>query len=99
VTLGNMPEQGAQCRRIIWMVASTARQLLSLQNRQGLLEHIANVSAAATGRAWCTGGNATGVNPIVTSLDDKRLALLKELAPNAKHIAVLMNPCYPPISR
>jgi hypothetical protein len=51
VTLGNMPEQGAQCRRIIWMVASTARQLLSLQNRQGLLEHIANVSAAATGRA------------------------------------------------
>jgi putative ABC transport system substrate-binding protein len=41
------------------------------------------------------GGNATGVNPIVTSLDDKRLALLKELVPSAKHIAVLLNPKSP----
>jgi putative tryptophan/tyrosine transport system substrate-binding protein len=44
------------------------------------------------------GGNATGVNPIVTSLDDKRLALLKELVPSAKHIAVLMNPNLPDVS-
>jgi putative tryptophan/tyrosine transport system substrate-binding protein len=41
------------------------------------------------------GGNATGVNPIVTSLDDKRLALLRELVPSAKHIAVLLNPKSP----
>jgi ABC-type uncharacterized transport system substrate-binding protein len=38
------------------------------------------------------GGNATGVNPIVTSLDEKRLALLNELAPTAKQIGVLINP-------
>ena len=44
------------------------------------------------------GGNATGVNPIVTSLDDKRLALLKELVPSAKHIAVLINPNLPDVS-
>jgi putative tryptophan/tyrosine transport system substrate-binding protein len=44
------------------------------------------------------GGNATGVNPIVTSLDDKRLALLKELVPNAKQIAVLVNPNSPDVS-
>ena len=44
------------------------------------------------------GGNATGVNPIVTSLDDKRLGLLKELVPSAKHIAVLMNPNLPDVS-
>jgi putative ABC transport system substrate-binding protein len=44
------------------------------------------------------GGNATGVNPIVTSLDDKRLALLKELVPDAKQIAVLFNPKSPDVS-
>jgi putative tryptophan/tyrosine transport system substrate-binding protein len=44
------------------------------------------------------GGNATGVNPIVTSLDDKRLALLKELVPSAKQIAVLLNPKSPDIA-
>jgi putative ABC transport system substrate-binding protein len=41
------------------------------------------------------GGNATGVNPIVTSLDEKRLALPRELVPAAKQIAVLINPSSP----
>ena len=44
------------------------------------------------------GGNATGVNPIVTSLDDKRLALLKELVPSTKQIAVLLNPKSPDVA-
>jgi putative ABC transport system substrate-binding protein len=43
------------------------------------------------------GGNATGVNPIMTSLDDKRLALLKELLPTAEQIAVLVNPKSPDV--
>jgi putative ABC transport system substrate-binding protein len=38
------------------------------------------------------GGNATGVHVFVTALGPKRLHLLRELVPNAKLIAVVVNP-------
>ena len=41
------------------------------------------------------GGNVTGVNLIFGALGAKRLALLREIAPTAQRIAVLMNPQYP----
>jgi putative ABC transport system substrate-binding protein len=41
------------------------------------------------------GGNATGVNPMVTSIAGKRLGLLHELIPSATLIAVLFNPNSP----
>jgi putative tryptophan/tyrosine transport system substrate-binding protein len=41
------------------------------------------------------GGNTTGINPMVTSLDGKRLGLLHELAPGAAVIGVLFNPNSP----
>src|SRR5262249_47219339 len=37
------------------------------------------------------GGNATGMHVFVTALGPKRLALLRELVPNAKLIAVVLN--------
>jgi len=40
------------------------------------------------------GGNATGVSVLTTELGRKRLELLRELVPNAKVIAVLLNPSY-----
>jgi putative tryptophan/tyrosine transport system substrate-binding protein len=41
------------------------------------------------------GGNATGINFFIAELAAKRLGLLRELLPEAKHIAVLVNPADP----
>jgi ABC-type uncharacterized transport system substrate-binding protein len=41
------------------------------------------------------GGNATGFNLLSSELGAKRLALLHELVPHAKAIAVLINPAWP----
>ena len=41
------------------------------------------------------GGNATGVNVLLTAMEGKRLGLLRELVPNAALIAVLLNPGLP----
>jgi putative tryptophan/tyrosine transport system substrate-binding protein len=41
------------------------------------------------------GGNLTGVNFFSGELTAKRLALLRELVPAAKHVAVLVNPASP----
>ena len=41
------------------------------------------------------GGNATGVTLFITELGAKRFELLRELAPKAARIAVLVNPNYP----
>src|SRR5215468_9039571 len=38
------------------------------------------------------GGNLTGVNFLLTELAAKRLELLREMVPNAKRVAVLVNP-------
>jgi putative tryptophan/tyrosine transport system substrate-binding protein len=38
------------------------------------------------------GGNATGINFLVSELVQKRLELLRELVPRAVHVAVLVNP-------
>jgi putative tryptophan/tyrosine transport system substrate-binding protein len=38
------------------------------------------------------GGNATGVNPLLTAMEGKRLGFLREIIPNAVLIAVLLNP-------
>jgi putative ABC transport system substrate-binding protein len=38
------------------------------------------------------GGNATGINIFVTEVSAKRLALLREVAPKAVRVAVLVNP-------
>jgi putative ABC transport system substrate-binding protein len=42
------------------------------------------------------GANVTGLTLLTTSLDGKRLGLLKELIPNANLIAALINPDFPP---
>jgi putative ABC transport system substrate-binding protein len=41
------------------------------------------------------GGNATGVNVLLSALEGKRLGLLREMVPNAALIAVLLNPAMP----
>lgn len=41
------------------------------------------------------GGNVTGISNMSGELASKRLSLLKELVPRAKHIAVLLNPVDP----
>ena len=41
-------------------------------------------------------GNATGFHVFTTSLGPKRLGLLRELVPNAREIAFLVNPSNPP---
>jgi len=38
------------------------------------------------------GGNATGINFLLAEVGTKRLALLREIVPSAKRIAVLLNP-------
>jgi putative ABC transport system substrate-binding protein len=40
-------------------------------------------------------GNATGVSQFTSELEAKRLELLRELIPNARLIAILVNPTYP----
>jgi putative tryptophan/tyrosine transport system substrate-binding protein len=42
------------------------------------------------------GGNATGVTFLASGLGAKRLELLRQFAPNAAAITLLMNPTYPP---
>jgi putative tryptophan/tyrosine transport system substrate-binding protein len=42
------------------------------------------------------GGNATGVNILSPALEGKRLGLLHDLVPQAKAVAVLLNPSFPP---
>jgi ABC-type uncharacterized transport system substrate-binding protein len=42
------------------------------------------------------GGNATGVNVLLTAMEGKRLGLLRDLVPTASLIAVLLNPTNPP---
>ena len=41
------------------------------------------------------GGNVTGVSLLASALDAKKLGLLRELAPKASTIGVLINPNYP----
>src|SRR5262249_41660260 len=41
------------------------------------------------------GGNATGVNILVTAVESKRLGLLHELAPRSDLIAIMVNPNSP----
>jgi putative tryptophan/tyrosine transport system substrate-binding protein len=41
------------------------------------------------------GGNVTGVNYMATELNAKRVSLLRELAPHASHLALLVNPANP----
>src|SRR5260370_18021411 len=41
------------------------------------------------------GGNTTGVSILATELDSKRLELLTELVPAARHIAALADPANP----
>jgi putative tryptophan/tyrosine transport system substrate-binding protein len=42
------------------------------------------------------GGNVTGLTLLTTEIEGKRLGLLQELVPNARVIAVLINPDFPP---
>jgi ABC-type uncharacterized transport system substrate-binding protein len=42
------------------------------------------------------GGNVTGLTLLTTEIEGKRLGLLQELFPNARSIAVLINPDFPP---
>src|SRR6516225_4208058 len=42
------------------------------------------------------GGNATGVTLLTTLMEPKRLGLLRELAPGAPLVGVLLNPNFPP---
>jgi ABC-type uncharacterized transport system substrate-binding protein len=42
------------------------------------------------------GGNVTGVSLLASALDAKKLGLLRDLAPTASAIGVLINPNYPP---
>jgi putative tryptophan/tyrosine transport system substrate-binding protein len=42
------------------------------------------------------GGNATGMSIVTTTLEPKRLRLLRELVPGAAAIGVLVNPNFPP---
>jgi ABC-type uncharacterized transport system substrate-binding protein len=41
------------------------------------------------------GGNATGISQFTSELEAKRLELLRELIPNTRLIAILVNPSYP----
>jgi putative ABC transport system substrate-binding protein len=41
------------------------------------------------------GGNSTGISVLTSTLEPKRLGLLRELVPRAETIGVLMNPNYP----
>jgi ABC-type uncharacterized transport system substrate-binding protein len=41
------------------------------------------------------GGNATGVNVLLSAMEGKRLGLLREMVPNAAVIGVLLNPAMP----
>jgi putative tryptophan/tyrosine transport system substrate-binding protein len=45
------------------------------------------------------GGNVTGVNLFVTQMEGKRLGLLRELAPTATLIGILLNPTNPNAGR
>jgi putative tryptophan/tyrosine transport system substrate-binding protein len=45
------------------------------------------------------GGNATGVNMLITAVEAKRLGLLHELVPSASRIAILLNPNSPEVDR
>jgi putative ABC transport system substrate-binding protein len=42
-----------------------------------------------------SGGNATGMNILTSTLEAKRLGLLRELVPQAATIGILLNPNYP----
>src|SRR5262249_12934886 len=42
------------------------------------------------------GANITGLTLLTTSIDGKRIGLLKELVPKASLIAALINPDFPP---
>ena len=42
------------------------------------------------------GGNSTGISVLTSSLEPKRLGLLRELVPRAETIGVLLNPNFPP---
>ncbi|PWT81169.1 MAG: ABC transporter substrate-binding protein [Acidobacteria bacterium] len=44
------------------------------------------------------GGNATGINPMMTALEGKRLSLLHELVPDVSRIGALFNPNSPDAS-
>ena len=42
------------------------------------------------------GGNLTGISDLTSTLEPKRLELLRELVPQASTIAVVLNPTFPP---
>src|SRR5262249_54520345 len=45
------------------------------------------------------GGNVTGVTLLTNEMDAKRLGLLRELAPGASLVGILLNPNFPPAAR
>jgi putative tryptophan/tyrosine transport system substrate-binding protein len=45
------------------------------------------------------GGNATGINIVTTTLEAKRIALLRELVPQTSTLGVLLNPDRPGVDR
>ena len=45
------------------------------------------------------GGNLTGVSDLTSTLEPKRLELLRELVPQARTIAVLLNPTFAPLEQ
>lgn len=42
------------------------------------------------------GGNSTGITILTTTLEPKRLGLLRELVPGAASIGIILNPSFPP---
>jgi putative ABC transport system substrate-binding protein len=42
------------------------------------------------------GGNATGINLLNETIEPKRVGILRELLPQARTVAVLINPTFPP---
>ena len=45
------------------------------------------------------GGNLTGVSDLTSTMEPKRLGLMHELTPDAKTLAILLNPNFPPAAR
>src|SRR5215472_9670866 len=45
------------------------------------------------------GGNLTGVTDLTSDLEPKRLALLRDLAPQATVFGIMLNPTFPPATQ
>ena len=83
------------------MIRIGAGMALSLVACQAMLGqatafvHVNVVDVAAGASLGRPGGNVTGVTHLIAELSGKRLELLRELAPKAVRIGVLVNPNYP----